>query len=265
MRQNSQALSKPKQGRKVKVLIWSAAILLVLLLTLGIVYQLMVYPPSADAKAAMKSDKQVTVSIGQAGYRFEPAAGAEAMVQPNVIFYPGGLVDPKSYAPLARKLAAAGHRVYIASMPLNLAFAGQNKADAFIAEHPEDRYVIGGHSLGGVFASRYAAEHLYQIDGVFFLAAYADKAGSLAEAKFPVLQLTASNDGVMSPEDWDKGKSFMPSQTEYVTIEGGNHGQFGSYGAQKGDQQASIAPQEQLDLVNGALLGWMKGIQAGKQ
>lgn len=262
MSQNSQALPKPKLARKIKVLIWSAAILLVLLLTLAIVYQIMVYPPSSEAKAAMKSDKQVTVSIGQAGYRFEPAEGEEAIVQPNVILYPGGLVDPKSYAPVARKLAEAGHRVYIASMPLNLAFTGQNKADAFIAEHPEDHYVIGGHSLGGVFASRYAAEHLNQIDGVFYLAAYADEAGSLADAKFPVLQMTASNDGVLSWEDWGKGKRFMPNQTQYVTIDGGNHGQFGSYGVQKGDKPARITPQEQLDQVSGELLGWMNRIQA---
>lgn len=72
---------------------------------------------------------------------------------PNIIFYPGGLVDPASYSPLARTLAEQGHRVYIAKMPLNLAIFGQNKADSFIAEHPDEAYVIGGHSLGGAFAS----------------------------------------------------------------------------------------------------------------
>jgi hypothetical protein len=264
MSQDSAALPKPKQGRGRKVLVWAVGIVLALLLTIVIVYQVMVYSPSPEAKAAMKSDEQVTVSIGQAGYRFEPAAGEAKVMQPNVVFYPGGLVDPKSYAPLARELAEAGHRVYIASMPINLAFMGQNKADAFIAEHPDEKYVIGGHSLGGVFASRYAAEHLDQIDGIFFLAAYAEKAGSIADAKLPVLQITASNDGVLNWEEWGKGSAFMPSDTKYVTIEGGNHGQFGSYGAQKGDQQASISSQEQLDQVSRELLGWMKGIQTGQ-
>lgn len=262
MSKDSKALAKPKQTPKKRVLIWSLAIALVVFLAIAIAYQVMVYSPSATAKAAMKSDEQVAISIGQAGYRFEPAAGAAEIVQPSVIFYPGGLVDAKSYAPLARELASAGHRVYIASMPLNLAVMGQNKANDFIAEHPEDSYVIGGHSLGGVSASRYAAEHLDKIDGIFFLAAYAEKAGSLADSKLPVLQIIASNDGVLNWEDWGKGKRFMPSSTQYVTIEGGNHAQFGSYGMQKGDRPASIKPEEQLEQVSKELIGWMKGINS---
>lgn len=264
MSQQSQALQEPKQWRKRKRLIWAGAIALLLLLLLAVVYQVMLYTPSDAAKAAMKSDEQVEVSIGQAGYRFQPKADKEAVIQPNVILYPGGLVDPKSYAPLARKLAEAGHRVYIASMPLHLAFTGTNKADSFIAEHPDESYVIGGHSLGGVFASRYAAGHMDQIDGVFYLAAYADKKGSLADAEFPILQITASNDGVLNWEAWGKGKQYMPSQTQYVTVEGGNHGQFGSYGTQKGDKPAGIKPEKQLEVVSSELLGWMKGMQAGE-
>lgn len=259
MSQQSKSLAKPKQGRAKKVWILCLGIFLALVLSLIIIYQVMVYAPSPEAKAAMKSDDKVSVSIGQAGYRFEPVGKAE---EPNVIFYPGGLVDPKSYAPFARKLAEEGHRVYVASMPLNLAFMGQNKADDFIAEHPEQSYIIGGHSLGGVFASRYAAEHAEQLSGVFFLAAYADEAGSLANTNLAALQLTASMDGVLNSKAWENGKKFMPAETEYVTIEGGNHGQFGSYGPQKGDQQASIKPQEQLDQVSEDLLAWMKELQA---
>ncbi|OMF22383.1 alpha/beta hydrolase [Paenibacillus sp. FSL H8-0548] len=258
MSERAKALQQPKQGRAKKVWIWSLGVLLVLILILAIVYQTILYKPSSEAKTAMTSDETVTVSVGQAGYRFEPASSDAAVLQPNVIFYPGGLVDPKSYAPFARELAEAGHRVYIATMPFNLAFMGQNKADAFISEHPEESYVIGGHSLGGVFASRYAAEHLDQIDGVFFLAAYAEEAGSLADVQFPVLQMTATKDGVLNREEWGKGKRYMPNQTEYITIEGGNHAQFGSYGSQKGDNAATITLEEQQKQVISGLLEWMK-------
>lgn len=251
----------PKRKRSTKLLIWAAAILFALVIILIIAYPFMIYSPSPEAEAALKSDELVKVSIQKDGFRFEPAAGDTAIQQPNVIFYPGGLVEPASYAPIARKLAEAGHRVYIASMPLHLAFTGQNRADTFISEHPNESFIIGGHSLGGVFASRYAAEHTDHLNGVFFLGAYADKAGNLADSDLSVLQITASNDGVLNWENWGKGKQFMPSHTEYVKIEGGNHAQFGSYGAQKGDKPAALSPEEQLEQVSAELLGWMIGIK----
>ena len=67
----------------------------------------------------MTSDAQVIVAKLKDGYRFEPV-GTE-ITKPNIIFYPGGLVEPESYSPLAREMAEQGHRVYIANMPINLA------------------------------------------------------------------------------------------------------------------------------------------------
>ena len=40
-------------------------------------------------------------------------------------------------------------------MPLDLAVMGGNKADKVKEDFPNSDYVIGGHSLGGVMASRY--------------------------------------------------------------------------------------------------------------
>lgn len=134
------------------------------------------YSPSERAETAITSDAQVNVAKIKDGYRFEPV-GTE-ITQPNIIFYPGGLVKPESYSPLAREMAEQGHRVYIANMPINLAIFGQNKADSFIEEHPDEAFVIGGHSLGGSFASRYAAQHNEKLEGVFFLASYADEGGA---------------------------------------------------------------------------------------
>ncbi|WP_413035311.1 alpha/beta hydrolase [Paenibacillus xylanilyticus] len=52
--------------------------------------------------------------------------------KPNIIFYPGGLVEPESYSPLVRELAKRGHRVYVAEMPLNLAIFGQNTVENWV-------------------------------------------------------------------------------------------------------------------------------------
>ena len=37
----------------------------------------------------------------------------------------------------------------------------------------------------------------------------------------------------------------LPADATFVVIDGGNHAQFGSYGFQPGDHEASISPQEQ--------------------
>ncbi|GLX68452.1 alpha/beta fold hydrolase [Paenibacillus glycanilyticus] len=207
----------------------------------------------------MESNTQVTVHNIHGGYRFEPVKGA--VLQPDVIFYPGGLVKPESYSTIAQKLAIAGHRVYIAKMPFNLAILKQNAADSFIKEHPNDNYIIGGHSMGGVFASRYASKNYKSIKGVYFLASYADDEGDLSKTDIAALQITGTNDGVLNLKRWEEAKTNLPEQTMYVSIKGGNHGQFGTYGFQKGDYNAAISREDQQQAVTDALIKWMNGLR----
>ncbi|WP_254438580.1 alpha/beta hydrolase [Paenibacillus sp. DCT19] len=243
-----------RMSRWKKILIWTSVIVVALVVGLFVYLSSVTYSPSKQAEAAMQSDGQVLVTEVQQGYRFEPQ-GTEA-VEPNIVFYPGGLVEPTSYSPLARAMAEHGHRVYIAKMPLNLAIFGLNKADTFIAEHPDEAYVIGGHSLGGAFASRYAAEHADQLEGIFYLASYADDGGSLNSTNLSALQITGTDDGVLNWEEWEKTKNNLPKDTTFVSIDGGNHGQFGSYGMQKGDRTPEITEDEQLKQVVQALDNW---------
>ncbi len=44
------------------------------------------------------------------------------------ILYPGGLVDPRAYAPLMQAIAAEGYLAIIVSMPLDLAVLGYTRA-----------------------------------------------------------------------------------------------------------------------------------------
>lgn len=210
----------------------------------------------------MKSDDKVTVSKVKNGYRFEPAD--MQATEPNVIFYPGGLVEPESYSLFARKLAESGHRVYMASMPLNLAMFGMHRADSFIGEHPEESFVIGGHSLGGVFGARYAVKHPDAISGVYFFASYADDGGDLGGLDLSALQITGTNDGALNQSAWEESKKKLPADTSFVSIEGGNHGQFGAYGSQKGDNAASISAEEQLEAVIKAMEQWLPQVGGKK-
>ncbi|KZS48540.1 hypothetical protein AWU65_22680 [Paenibacillus glucanolyticus] len=246
------------QGNKSwrRITIWTVTILSLAVIACLLILDSLTYKPLDEAEAVFHSNTEIGVEQLTDGYRFEPVNGDS--LPPDIIFYPGGLVEPKSYAPFARKMAEKGYRVYIAAMPLNLAVFGQNKADSFIEEYPDNRYVIGGHSLGGVFASRYAAEHSDAIDGVFFLASYADDKGALNGLDMSVLQITGTQDGVLDRSKWETARTNLPDGTMYVDIAGANHGQFGSYGFQKGDREAYLTAEEQLQEVTEALDHWIQ-------
>jgi hypothetical protein len=68
-----------------------------------------------EAIAALESDQTVLVSSGE-WIVFSPQ-GASSPI--GIIIYPGGHVDARAYAPLARELASDGNLVIIPRMPLN--------------------------------------------------------------------------------------------------------------------------------------------------
>src|SRR5512141_346912 len=73
--------------------------------------------PMPQALAALQSDSLVLVDT-RPWLTFRPRS-AETVT--GLVFYPGGLVDPRAYAPIARDIAAQGHLVVVPSMPLNFA------------------------------------------------------------------------------------------------------------------------------------------------
>ena len=112
--------------------------------------------PQAATDVALQglvSDSAVTVTTGE-WITFSPAGLAP---QAGLIVYPGGHVDPRAYAPLARQIAAHGYRVVIVPMPLALAVMAPNRALQVMAQDPSiDMWAVGGHSLGGAMAARFA-------------------------------------------------------------------------------------------------------------
>jgi hypothetical protein len=215
------------------------------------------YTPAEKAETALISGGGVTVEQNDNWISFEPSITRGVAV----ILYPGALVEPAAYSPLARALATAGHPLYIAKMPLNLAVIKGNAAEEIIRVHPKLSFVLGGHSLGGVMASRYAVEHPEQLEGVFFLASYPDEQGSLRETTLSVLSVLGTEDQVIDRDSYSKGRSFLPDNTVYSSIVGGNHAQFGSYGPQKGDGEATISEEEQQSRTVRTMLDWLGNLR----
>lgn len=162
-----------------------------------------------------------------------------------LIFYPGGKVDAEAYAPLMERLSAKGVDCIIAEMPFDLAVLDINAAEDIMADiHGKDIY-IAGHSLGGSMAASFGAKNSGSIKGIILLAAYS--AADLKNAELPVLSVYGSKDGVLNMEKYEKYRDNLPENLDENIIKGGCHAYFGDYGEQKGDGEADISPEEQLD------------------
>lgn len=232
--------------------------MLPLLLVLGFVGWALLGPqPMPEALTALQSDPQVTVQQSS-WIVFQPAAATPTT---GLIIYPGGRVDERAYAPAAHALAAQGYLVVLVPMPLNFAIFASDRASDVIAAFPAiQRWAIGGHSLGGAMAAQLAHKHPDQIDGLVLWASYPPGGVSLADRSLRVASIFGTRDGVALPEDIEASRPLLPPDTTWVAIEGGNHAQFGWYGSQSGDLQATISHVEQQAQTVAATLAVLQQI-----
>ncbi len=237
-------VSHPSGRSRRRWWLWAGAALFTLLLVVagGFYFWATTTPdPAPDAIAALGSDDLVRV-IEDDGYTFQPTRPARV----GFILYPGGRVDPASYAAPARNIAEAGYLVVVPELALNLAVLDQDAADDVIAAHPDiERWVIGGHSLGGTFAAGYAGEHREIISGLVLWAAYPAGGTDLSTLDAAVTSIFGTRDGLTTIDDIDESRQRLPVNADFVSIEGGNHAQFGDYGPQDGDNTATISREEQ--------------------
>lgn len=160
------------------------------------------------------------------------------------IFYPGGKVEYKSYAPFLRGLSDLGITSVLVKMPFNLAVFNINGADNKQNLFPEIKeWFIGGHSLGGAMASDYIYRHYDDYHGLILLGSYSTKDLSSCD-NISTLSLLAEHDQVLDKEKYEKNKKNLPNLTE-ITVDGGIHSYFGDYGIQSGDGIPSISFDEQ--------------------
>lgn len=232
-----------------KFLVWLIGIIVVVMIAGATYLHFSAYQPTSNAERAAQ-----TADITHNTTTFKAKNS-----KMTVVFYPGALVTPNSYSIWAKQVAANGYTVKIVHFPLNMAFFDMNAASSLVSKN--EKYVIGGHSLGGAMAARYAHNHNSKnLKGVFFLGAYADEKGRLDKTDLSVLSLTGSRDGVLNWEKYNSDKKYLPKNTKYVTIQGGNHGNFGSYGQQKGDKKATISNTQQQKIIANQLTKWLQSL-----
>ena len=211
------------------------------------------YRPDANAineYMPLSLTEEKTLSDGSMAYVPEE-------VTAGVIFYPGGKVDEKAYIPLMKALASRGILSVLVKMPYNLAVLKIGAADGIREQFPEvDHWYMAGHSLGGSMAATYAYNNADDFDGVILLAAYSTK--NLSEKALKVASVYGSLDGVMNREKYEQNKKNLPVGFFETVLDGANHAGFGMYGAQSGDNEATMTNAEQIDLTADIIAEFVK-------
>ena len=241
----------------IKRLVPIVAVLLLLIAVGFVIWSSTPMRPMPEALAALQSDDQVTVETSLKGW----LVFKSAKVGPSngLVFYPGARVDPRAYAPAARAIAAQNNLVVIVPMPFNLAFFDPDRAAQVIGTFPTiHSWAVGGHSLGGAMAARFVYAHPQMAQGLVLWAAYPADSDNLSSHNLAVVSIYGTRDG--QADKIEKSRVLLPANTRWVPIEGGNHAQFGFYGAQPGDGQATLSREEQQKEIVAATLELVEGL-----
>ena len=230
---------------------WKILLAIVLVLAVvvgaGVIWASDTNPVEQPALDALVSGDDMMVTTGD-WIVFEPQT---ATPDTGLIFYPGGRVDARAYAAHVRGIAEQAQALaVIVPMPLNLAVLGIDSALEVQAAYPQiDTWFIGGHSLGAVMSASFVYNNPGAVDGLLLWAGYPARSTSLADRDLPVQLLFGEFDERATPGNVDTYKPYLPPDTQYVMVQGGNHAGFGWYGAQSRDGERTISHADQQAFV----------------
>ena len=217
--------------------------------------------------AVLESDQRITVEKTSQFLHFQPNENQQPT---GFIFLPGGMVAPEAYAPMSRAISEHGFNVFILKLPFGSApldsheAAVMQQALKIIDANTSIQYwTVGGHSRGAAIASRFASLYGEFFDGLILIGTSHPKeeAFDLSNTNLFVTKVYATNDGLASMEEVEANVQYLPEDTTWIRIEGGNHSQFGYYSSQLGDNTATISRERQQELTVDAILSALKSVQ----
>jgi hypothetical protein len=253
---------RPTGPRSVRRRAGTAVLLVLAVAWIAVVGWLRPFGAVEPALGALRSDSTVTVTQGATQVVLAPTGGASGT---GVFFQPGARVDARAYAAVLRPLAEAGHLVVVAKQPVGIGFLALGAFDAAREDHTAvDRWVLGGHSLGGTVAALQADD----VDdggtapavGLLLYASYPadDVSESLTTA---VGSVSGTRDGLSTPEQIEASRSDLPPGSTFVVVEGASHAQFGDYGPQPGDGVPTIDGDEARTQIAAASVRFVTGLE----
>lgn len=235
----------------------AAGVGLVLLAVLaGAAAWLRPFPATEAALAALATDDAVEVQETAGWYAFVPR-GADATT--GLVYSPGARVDVRATAAVLRPLAEAGYVVVALKEPLGIALTSPGQpASAIAAFDDVERWVVGGHSLGGVAASSFAAAHDDVVDGLLLHASY--PLGDMSDSDVLVTSVWGSRDGLTTADDVDASRADLPAGTTFVEVPGAVHAFFADYGPQPGDGTPEVPRAQAHEQIVAASLAALDAV-----
>lgn len=237
--------TEKKFSFKKMIVIVSGLLLIAVALFWGYV-QWQTYQAEARLVDVIKDHDELMITERRNYYILSPTT-----TQPGskpIIYYPGGLVDPMAYLyKMGYSALYLEKEIYIIKAPFNVAIFHVNAPQRIIDNYALDRVWVGGHSLGGITASRFVANHRDTIAGLFLFGSYSDQ--NIRDFDGRVISVMGIEDRIINWENYEKAKGNLPSTAILLEIEGLNHSDFGNYGLQKGDGISSFNNEEMIELI----------------
>ncbi|WP_254839427.1 alpha/beta hydrolase [Natronomonas marina] len=215
------------------------------------------YGPDEAAVSAVETDDSVTVERFDGGtvVRSGPVTPATT----GLVYYPGARVNHESYVPTAAGIVEGRDAVVVVvDAPLNLAILSPGSADAAVEAAPAvESWYVGGHSLGGATACRYAAGNAAALEGLVLHAAYCDR--DLSGTDLRVLSVLGAEDAVIDAETERQRRDLLPDDATVVELSGVTHSGFGAYGTQRGEGPPPRSPAAMRADVARTTGTWLVG------
>lgn len=216
-----------------KIIAITSLALVIMILGAFLIYAADYYRADEVAKAVLQSD--AVTSVRDNFIMLSPIIP----VNTAIIFYPGAKVEYISYLPMLSKITKnANVTCFLVKMPFNMAIFDSNAAASIMSKFPLIKnWYIAGHSMGGAIASDFTSKNQNKIKGLILFGAYIY--GNYPDENSLTIY-GSFNTSVKEKIDYSEN---------IVVIEGGNHAQFGNYGKQKGDPDATISAEEQQNIA----------------
>ena len=178
----------------------------------------------------------------------------------EIVFLQGGMVDPKAYAPLCRKLASYGFTSHLLKIPLRMPVWNQDRI-LNMFDFKSGKYVLAGHSQGAKIAAQLVYENPTLFQGLILIGSSHPRDIDMSRISVPTVKIYAEFDGLASTEKVFANSDKLPFDHELLQVKGGNHSQFGYIGKLLMDNKPKIAVKEQQHYTFAFMIKFMNKLK----